>query len=348
MKRDIIVDVFLGALLLSILFVFSFPVLFTYEANLSREISLIERLMSVCFLLAFVLTGIWACWKKKIWVAVGLATYSILPYISKWFLPKVEESIAHNGRNIGKSLLSMFLHRIYEVTHAPFAGLTGMVSEKTAERMAYKLLPSIIIGYILAQIVHFYYKAYITEKKQKHDFAHFRRTQAHQIPAFAEAAPVVPEPLGTIIKDENDEIAEETYTMKPEQAPTTELRREETASPTIEATTVVPAIEATSSDTQVIALTATAPTSRLEEKTQVISLAATAPSSRPAEAETKVISLAAVAPTSNAEEPTSNVEEKKENVEEVVKRNKEENKELDFPDVHGEAEKIDVFGDSEP
>lgn len=339
MKRDIIVDVFLGALLLSILFVFSFPVFFAYDANITREISLIERLMSVCFVLAFVLTGIWTCWKKKIWVAAGLVAYSILPYIAKWFLPKVETSIAQNGRNIGKSLLSMFLHRIYEVTHAPFTGLIGMVSEKSAERMAYKLLPSIIIGYVLAQIIHFYYKAYMTEKKQKHDFAHFRRAQAHQTPAFAGAAPVVSEPLGTVIKDENDEIAKETYSVKPEQAPTTELRREEPNSPTIEATTVVPAIEATSSDTQVIALAATAPTSKSKEETQVISLAATAPSSRPSEEKTQVISLSAVA-------PTSNVGEKKEDVEETEE--KKENKELDFPDVHGEAEKIDVFGDSEP
>lgn len=329
MKRDIIVDIFLGGILLSLLFVFSFPVLFAYNANIPREISLAERLMSVCFVLAFFLTTVWACWKKKIWVALGLATYAFLAYIPKWFLPKVYRNITLDGRNVVNSLLASFLNRIYELTHAPFAGLTGMVSEKTADNMTYRLLPTVIFGYLFAQIVHFYYNAYVTEKKQKHDFAHFRRAQASRAPAFATAAPVA-EPLGTVIKDENNEIAKETYSVNKEEAPTVQMNVEAPAEPTrvIEKPTEVPAIEAASTDTQVISLAATAPTSKpVEEETQVIALSAQAPTSKPAEEETQVIALSAQAPTSKPDE------QEKDN--------------LDFPDIRGEAEKIDVFGDDE-
>lgn len=345
MKRDIIVDIFLGAVLLSILFVFSFPVFFAYNANVPRDISLFERMMSVCFLLAFILTGIWACWKKKIWVAVGLASYAILAYFPKWFLPKLNTNATLHGHSIINSLLTMLLNRIYEVTHAPFTGLIGIVSEKKAEQFAYKLLPMVIIGYILAQIIHFYYKAYVTEKKQKHDFAHFRRTQAQESPAYSGAAPVVAVPLGTVIKDENDEIAKETYSVKPEPAPTMEITRDASATQTIEAP-VVPVIERTAADTQVISLAATAPTSKqVEEETKVISLAATAPTSKPEET-TQVIALAATAPTSSSAEPP--VEEVSKESEERSTEVPKEHEELDFPDVHGEAERIDVFGDSEP
>ena len=69
MKRDIIGDIFLGGVLLSLLFLFSFPAYFCYTRNVPRDIFLFERIMSVCFLLGLVMSVIWACWKKKVWVA---------------------------------------------------------------------------------------------------------------------------------------------------------------------------------------------------------------------------------------------------------------------------------------
>ena len=368
MKRDIIGDIFLGGVLLSLLFMFSFPVYFSFSQVTPRAISFPERMMSVCFSLALLLTVIWTCWKKKVWVMLGLLMFSILPYLPKWFLPKLESRALLHGKNIMDSFWSMFLNRIYELVHAPFTGLVGIFPEKTVRGLPYRLLPLVLLSYVLSQIVRFYHNAYVTEKKQMHDFSHFRKVHADQMPVFAAAAeaPEAPSPLGTIIKNEKDEIAKETYSVKPS---------------VDEPTMQVPAIEteSASSDTQVIALAANAPTSRpAVDETQVIALAANAPTSQPAEEETKVIALAASAPTSKGEEekkeekeedevislsahaPTSAVElpakaassavelpAKAPSSAEEPSEKTPSSAELDFPDVHGEAEKIDVFGDDE-
>ena len=112
-----------------------------------------------------------------------------------------------------------------------------------------------------------------------------------------------------------------------------------------------------------IELSAHAPTSAPTEETKVIALAAHAPTSTPASAQltapaedTSVIELSAHAPTSapseeekaeGKEETPSEVEEKLPEDAPVKEEATQESAELDFPDVHGEAEKIDVFGDDE-
>lgn len=356
MKRDIIGDIFLGGVLLSLLFMFSFPVYFSFSQVTPRAISFPERMMSVCFSLALILTVIWTCWKKKVWVMLGLLMFSILPYLPKWFLPKIESRALLHGKNILDSFWSMFLNRIYELVHAPFTGLVGILPEKTVRGLPYRLLPLVLISYVLSQVVRFYHNAYVTEKKQMHDFSHFRKVHADQMPVFAAAAaaPEAPSPLGTIIKNEKDEIAKETYSVKPS-----------VDEPTVQ----VPAIEteSASSDTQVIALAANAPTSQpAEEETKVIALAASAPTSKVEEEkkeekkEDEVISLSAHAPTSAVELPAkapSSAPISPKGATEVPAETETSKKtetpeapasaELDFPDVHGEAEKIDVFGDDE-
>ena len=117
-------------------------------------------------------------------------------------------------------------------------------------------------------------------------------------------------------------------------------------------------------ETKVIELAAHAPTSQVEE-TKVIELAAHAPTSQTETEETKVIELAAHAPTSQVEEtkvielaehaPTSRVDETVEaepgeqspetGAENASGEPVRDETALDFPDVRGEAEKIDVFAD---
>ncbi|MBO4688763.1 MAG: hypothetical protein J5636_09650 [Clostridiales bacterium] len=364
MKRDIIGDIFLGGVLLSLLFLFTFPAYFCFSQNAPRDISLTERLMSVFFVLAFILTCIWVCWKKKIWVMLGLAFFSALPYVPKWFLPKVNMRIIMNGRSLLDSILSMILNRIYELTHAPFTGLLGMVSEKTVENLPYKMLPLVLISYILSQIVRFYYNAYVTEKKQIHDFNHFRKANDIRKPAVASlenAEPVpAPAPLGTIVMNENAEIAAESF-------PTKNAEEEKTMQVNLSSDAPVPAIPADTQATAVIPLAAHAPTSRPAEETQVIALSAHAPTSAPPSApakeqtqvialpsqdikpeepdEPQVIALSAHAPTSSTKSVEETPESKKDEKPEPSQTS--EDKQLDFPDVHGEAEKIDVFGDND-
>ena len=184
MKRDIIGDIFLGGVLLSLLFLFSFPAYFCYSQNVPRDISLMERMMSVCFLLAMILTIIWACWKKKVWVMLGICAFGILAYLPKWYLPKLDAKLAKPGKNIVDTLLSSFLNRIYELVHAPFTGLIGMFSEKQAEKLPYLILPVVVIAYVLSQIVRFYRNAYIAEKKQIHDFDRFRKLNEVRSPVM--------------------------------------------------------------------------------------------------------------------------------------------------------------------
>ena len=370
MKRDIIGDIFLGGVLLSLLFLFSFPAYFCYTANVPREITLPETIMSLCFVAALILTCIWFCWKKKVWVMLGVASFGLLAYIPKWFLPKVNLNIVMNGKSLLDSILSMALNRIYELTHAPFAGLIGIVPEKTADGLTYTILPIAVISYILAQIVRFYHNAYVTEKKQIHDFAHFRKINEVRAPSFSpEMESEGPSPLGTIVLNEKAEVAKETFPVK-------KADNDATVANVLSSEAPAGHIGSGEQDTSVIALAAHAPTSAPTEETKVIALAAHAPTSEPASSpedepsvialaehaptsapaeETQVIELAEHAPTSApADEEKTEVEEAPSEVEEklpedapVKEEATQESAELDFPDVHGEAEKIDVFGDDE-
>lgn len=346
MKRDIIGDIFLGGVLLSLLFLFSFPAYFCYSQNVPRDISLMERMMSVCFLLAMILTIIWACWKKKVWVMLGICAFGILAYLPKWFLPGIDARIAKNGKNLLDSFFSMSLSRIHELTHAPFTGLIGMVSEKTAEKLPYLILPVAAIGYVCSQIVVFYRDAYVKEKKQIHDFNHFRKTSEIRTPVIAFDMPEeAPSPLGTIVLNEKAEIEKETFPVKPQdnaQTVTNVLSSDDPAKlPEGDATAVIP-------------LAAHAPSSKATDDTQVIALAAHAPSSKD---DTQVIALSAHAPTSapditkEDEVPASansvTAEKAPAGEAKSAEKTPEDDGNLDFPDVHGEAEKIDVFGDSD-
>ena len=407
MKRDIIGDIFLGGVLLSLLFLFSFPVYFAYTGIQVRPIELNERLMSVCFLMALVLTTIWACWKKKVWVIVGLATFGVMAYLPKWFLPMVEDHITKNGSDFMYSSLSALLNRIYELVHAPFAGSIGLIGEKQAQHLPEKILPVCVISYILANIFRYYKNAFVAERKQKKDFAHFRRnTEARKaVQGVTDGVREAPMPLGTVVMNEKAEIEQEVYTgrettlvddatvetkklsvdAKTAEVPVISAAEEETRrigteprTPAIEtneeetrrigmaalSTTEENAEAEAGEETKVIELAAHAPTSQVEE-TKVIELAAHAPTSQTETEETKVIELAAHAPTSQVEEtkvielaehaPTSRVDETVEaepgeqspetGAENASGEPVRDETALDFPDVRGEAEKIDVFAD---
>ena len=118
-----------------------------------------------------------------------------------------------------------------------------------------------------------------------------------------------PAPLGTVVLNEKAEVAAESF-------PTKNVEAEQTMQHNLTSDAPAPAIPADTQGTAVIPLAAQAPTSKPAEETKVIPLAAQAPTSKPAEEKPK-------------EEGAP------------------ENPELDFPDVHGEAEKIDVFGDND-
>ena len=225
--------------------------------------------------------------------------------------------------------------------------------EKTADGLTYTILPVAVISYILAQIVRFYHNAYVTEKKQIHDFNHFRKINEVRAPSFSpEVESEGPSPLGTIVLNEKAEVAKETFPVK-------KSDNDATVANVLSSEKPAGNIGSGEQDTSVIALAAHAPTSAPTEETKVIALAAHAPTSAPVE-EPQVIELAAHAPTS------APVEEEKEEVKEEIKEapsdeekklpeevsekeeeSSQESAELDFPDVHGEAEKIDVFGDDE-
>lgn len=329
MKRDIIGDIFLGGVFLSLLFLFSFPAYFRYTLNVPRDIYLFERIMSVCFLLGLIMAAIWACWKKKVWVMLGISAFGLLAYVPKWFLPKIDARLSKPGKNILDTLLSSFLNRIYEMVHAPFTGLIGMCSEKQAEKLPYLILPIVVIAYILSQIVRFYHNAYVLEKKQIHDFDHFRKANEVRTPVMPFATePEAPSPLGTIVLNEKAEVAAEHF-------PTKKQENDQTVMNNL-TSDASPALPAGEQPTEVIALAANAPSSRPSEETQVIALAAHSPSTP--------IELPAQAPTSAPVEetvPKQTAEPQTEAPDNAAPQ--EEN--LDFPDVHGEAEKIDVFGD---
>ena len=247
------------------------------------------------------------------------------------------------GKNIIDTLLSTFFNRIYELVHAPFTGLIGMCSEKQAEKLPYLILPVVIIAYLISQIVRFYHNAYVAEKKQIHDFDHFRKTNAVRSPVMPFAPePEAPSPLGTIVLNEKAEVAAETFPVKKQEDDQTVMNNLSG-----EAAAALPSGE---QPTEVIALAAHAPSSAPSDETQVIALAAHSPSTP--------IELPATAPSTPIELPAGEEEgtvemvvptEMAEPVDTVspVEMELPTDESLDFPDVHGEAEKIDVFGDSD-
>ena len=384
MKRDIIGDIFLGGVLLSLLFVFSFPVYFAWDGVVTRPIGLNERLMGVCYLLAWIQVAIWACWKKKVWVVIGSATFGLLAYLPKWFLPMVDEKILKEGSSMVDSFFSMLLNRIYELIHAPFVGTVGLLGEETAKKLPEVLFPAIVIAYVLVQIIRFYRNAYLAEKKQMHDWAHFRKnTEARMATAAAAAAaaeqPSAPLPLGTVVLNEKAEVAEATFpgrevatsavddktavanlndpgvvrrvsadTMRvePLPAPSDTIRLGDGDTKPMELPERAPTgAPAEDGDTKAIELPARAPTSNPVEDgdTKAIELPAHAPTSAPAEEDaTKPIILAAHALTSKEVTEPAPAETPKAETQTTPPEDV-----LDFPDVRGEAEKIDVFGDDD-
>ena len=363
MKRDIIGDIFLGGVLLSLLFIFSFPVYFAWEGVVARPIELNERLMGVCYLMMWILVAIWACWKKKVWVIAGSAFFGLLAYLPKWFLPIVEERIHEGGSSFLDSFLSMLLNRIYELIHAPFVGTVGILGEKTAQKLPEVLFPAFILAYILVQIVRYYRNAYITEKKQMHDWAHFRKnTEARMATAATVAGeqPATPLPLGTVVMNEKAEVEQAVFPGREIGTPNVDdmtavanLNHEDATKKVSDATMqAIPvpkpedAARIEDTGTKVVELPAHAATSRPAEEgdTKAIELPAHAPTSVVSEGadegDTKAIPLPARAPTSREQTPPvpQQVPEPPQSEPEDV---------LDFPDVRGEAEKIDVFGDSD-
>ncbi len=382
MKRDIIGDIFLGGVLLSLLFLFSFPVYFSYAGVHARPVELTERLMSVCFIMAWILTIIWACWKKKVWVIAGAAVFGILAFVPKWCLPMVDEHIAKEGSDFLWSTMSSILNRIYELVHAPFAGSVWLLGEKTAMNMPEKLLPVCVIAYVATNIFRYYKNAFVTERKQMKDFAHFRKsTEARKAAQSASAGSVreAPMPLGTVVMNENAQVEKAVYTGRENAL---------VDGATMEATAIAGSEDATKRLSDAGNEEATRrisentdedatrripdnaegePTRRIEtetpaEETKVIELAAHAPSSRnPEEAaeetpaaeentdteKTQVIQLAAHAPTSHVDGVEENAEADSGYDKEETGEEPKTGGELDFPDVRGEAEVIDVFGDND-
>lgn len=404
MKRDIIGDIFLGGVLLSLLFLFTFPVYFSYNGVHVRPVELTERLMSVCFIMAWILTIIWACWKKKVWVIAGAAIFGLLAFLPKWCLPMVDEHIAKEGSDFLWSTLSSFLNRIYELVHAPFAGSIWILGEKGAMNMPEKLLPVCVISYVATNIFRYYQTAFVTERKQMKDFAHFRKNTEARKARVADPSEVreAPMPLGTVVMNEKAEIEHAVYTGREntlvddatveanvkagaddnatKRIPTEETeagtkrieavepedatKRIETAEPE-DATKRIETAEPEDATKRIETAEDQEATKKIEtvepqEETKVIELAAHAPTSRdqepseePASEETQVIQLAAHAPTSKVDESASETEtvetaEAETGKEDPVKDNTtEDGGILDFPDVRGEAEVIDVFADND-
>jgi len=393
MKRDIIGDIFLGGVLLSLFFLFSFPVYFSYTGVHVRPVELTERLMSVFFVMAWILTIIWACWKKKVWVIIGSSVFGILAFLPKWFLPSVEEHLSKNGSDLLWSFFSMVLNRIYELVHAPFAGVIWCVGEKQAMHLPEKLLPVCVISYIATNIFRYYQNAFVTERKQMRDFAHFRKNNEARMAQSAEPAGVreAPVPLGTVVMNERSEVEhtvlpgrettlvddatmeakvtgtvdEETKrigTEPPEDA-TIRLASDEDA----DATRRIEADENTDATRRIGAEQDADATRRIGAPEQDDGTDATrrVEAGAPEQEETKVIELAAHAPTSKIEEPapeendktqvialaahapTSRIDTSAEGDSDEQHEGNNEGEILDFPDVRGEAEVIDVFGDDD-
>ena len=194
MRRDYFTCVFLGLIAGALTFVCFKPLYFTYEAIIPRDFTLFERLMSVLYVLFFILfLPFFAAFKKKEWINWGLAAYGLMAYFPLWFYP-AQEAIKGDGASMLSIIGALVLRTIYSVMQAPFAALSPLIGSQAASKVVYWILPVAIFWPVIFRIIRFYRRAYLSEQLNP-----MTTDQAAPAGANAPEAPDKPEVLGTVI-----------------------------------------------------------------------------------------------------------------------------------------------------
>ena len=172
MNRDRAMNVFLFFLLLSLTFVWLFPVYFSYGIAYVRTISLVERLLSLLFVLLWLAFCGYTAWKKRIPLLFGGIAYSLLTFIPGLFLPGLVKMAEGSDPSVAAGVAEFFFQRLYELTRAPLVGISVLFSSKHALGIGKLMLPILLFTYVCVQMIRGYRNAYLAEQLHLDDVAY--------------------------------------------------------------------------------------------------------------------------------------------------------------------------------
>ena len=165
-------NVFLLFLLLSLIFIWLFPVYFSYGIAYIRDISLAERILSLLFVLLWFAFCGYTAWKKRIPLLFGGIAYSLLTYIPGLFLPGLVKMAEGSDPSVAAGVAEFLFQRLYELTRAPLVGISVLFSTKQAPGLGKLMLPSLVITYVCVQMIRGYRNAYLAEQLHLDDIAY--------------------------------------------------------------------------------------------------------------------------------------------------------------------------------
>ena len=160
-----------------------------------------EKVCSWLFFAAVLLIfPLYAAWRKRLWITLGLASYGLLAILPGSILPGLADKLSGENAGLGASVEAFLLKGIYTMVNAPFAAMSASTGDKFALGLSTKILPMALISYVAFQLFRFYRDAYVAEQldpasaidktaKENSDAADPRKVRDARIP----------EVLGTVI-----------------------------------------------------------------------------------------------------------------------------------------------------
>lgn len=179
MKRDVIVSVFLFFFLLALTFILFFPVYFTYGQIMYRSVSVIERILSVVFVLLWLALCAFSAYYKKLTYLFGGVLYSFLAYVPGMLLPGLSAGVSGAEPDLFSTLADGFLRRLYELINAPMTGISVLFPPEKAAGLSKWMLPVLLISYVVTQIFRFYRNAYLADQLLLNDTPQTVSPSAH-------------------------------------------------------------------------------------------------------------------------------------------------------------------------
>lgn len=203
MRRDYFLCVFLLCLCVSLFFVLFTPLYFIYGSVVPRDFGGIETMMSWLFAtMVFVAIPVYAAWKKKLWMVVGLASYSfVVGCLPAWILPGMADKIVGEDANVVSVAFGGFLKDTYSTAEAPFGPMSRAFGDSFTESLPRKILPVVLVIYIAVQVFRFYKAAYKAEQVTPVSAldSTVKENNIQGVAGVRESQTLPPEVLGTVI-----------------------------------------------------------------------------------------------------------------------------------------------------
>ncbi|MBP0968993.1 MAG: hypothetical protein J5744_02505 [Oscillospiraceae bacterium] len=201
MRRDYFTCVFLACIAGALCFVCFEPLYFKYGGIVVREFGLTECIASAVYVVFFlVAVPLYAGYRRKYWISVGLACYGLLAYLPGMLYP-AQVYLTGDDASMVHILIALILRGIYGMVNAPFAALSRIWGDSVASSLSYWILPLSVLFPLLIKTYRFYRDAYVAEQlnpatvvsapsNSKFDRRDHRREQKKE---------AKPEVLGTVI-----------------------------------------------------------------------------------------------------------------------------------------------------